>query len=58
MWDDPSEVPLPRKEFIKHYDHLYLHGSLNPEILQYMDKWQQNAMRELYRSQNRMRNQE
>lgn len=58
MWDNPAEEPLPRKEFIKHFDHLYLYGTMNPEITQYMDKWQQCAMRELYRAQNRMRSRE
>lgn len=56
MWDNPASEPMDRKVWIKHYDHLYLHGTLNPEIVQYMDTWQQNAMRELYRAQNRMRN--
>lgn len=55
MFPDPASEPLPKKVWIKHYDYLYLHGRLNSEILEHMDKWQQSAVRELMRCQNRIR---
>lgn len=50
----PADTPLDRKLFNKHYDSFRKTGMLNPDILPYMDRYQQNAIKELQKSFNRL----
>lgn len=54
MWPTPSETPLDKDVYHKHYEHLYMTGNLNPEILEHMDKWQLSAIKELKKCQDRI----
>jgi hypothetical protein len=44
---EPSDTPLERKEFNKHYDNFLVTGQLNPDAFAEMDAWQQFACNEL-----------
>lgn len=50
MWPDPALVPLPRKEFNRHLDVLLTTGQLNPDILPFMDSYQQRTINEVKKS--------
>lgn len=50
---DPSPTPLDNLTFNKHYDTYRKTGKLNPDILSYMDRYQQRAIKELQKSFNR-----
>jgi hypothetical protein len=52
---EPAREPLDNKTFNKHYDHLYLYGKLNPEIIEQCDSYQQNALNHLKKCQARIK---
>lgn len=56
MTPDPSPTPLQSKIFNKHYDSFRRTGKLNPEILEYCDRYQQYAINELKKSLIRDKN--
>lgn len=53
---EPSLEPLDRKIFNSHLDKLLETGTLNPDILPYMDKWQTYAINEVKKALNRLSN--
>lgn len=55
MWPEPSNTPLQDKIFRSHYDRLLETGSINPDILGYMDRYQQRAVNELKKAMIRIK---
>lgn len=53
---EPALEPLERKVFNAHLDKLLETGTLNPDILPYLDKWQMYAMNECKKALIRLSN--
>jgi hypothetical protein len=55
---EPSPEPMDRKTFNKHFDNLLVTGQLNPDILEFCDKWQMNALNEVKKALIRLKKQQ
>ena len=51
---EPALEPLERKIFNSHLDKLLETGTLNPDILPHMDKWQTYCINEVKKALNRL----
>lgn len=52
----PHPEGLPSKIFNQHFDGLLTHGNLNPEIIEFMNEYQQNAVNEVKKALSRIEN--
>lgn len=52
----PHPEGLPSKIFNQHFDGLLTHGQLNPEILEFMNSYQQHAVNEVKKALSRLEN--
>lgn len=53
---EPAQKPLDRNIFNAHFDRLLETGELNPEILEYCDKYQQCALNHVKKALVRLSN--
>ena len=56
MGIESSQTPLERKVYNAHFDRLFATGTLNPEILEHCDSYQQYALNEVKKALVRLSN--
>lgn len=53
---EPSPTPLERKEWNKHLDHFLATGKFNPDLVPYLDAFQQGVINEIKKAYKRIEN--
>lgn len=56
MGIEPTQQPLDRDIFNKHFDHFLATGNINPEIIEMMDSYQQFAVNTVKKAFKRIKN--